>query len=268
MRQEKMPISVHLLDFPAYFSDWRDEELEKEMALAQTVVSSAHALRKEHKLKVRQPLRGAHIVAADKAVIEILEKQKQLIADELNVKEVVFHSDEQQFVKLKGKANFRVLGKKVGARMNEAKQLIENLKRSELEVFLKGLDLEVSLGGEPFVLTPEDVAIEREALPGLVASSSKEITVALDTTLDEELLLEGLAREIVNKVNTMRRDQGYAVTDRVAIELKPTSKLKTCFEQHRDYIIKEVLASSFTFNEHCVGEGVDLNGEMSVLKMV
>jgi isoleucyl-tRNA synthetase len=267
LKEEKMPMSVHLLNFPSYNADWRDEGLEREMALAQNVVSSAHALRKEHKLKVRQPLRGAHIVAADKAVLSILERQKQLIADELNVKDVVFHSDEQQFVKLKGKANFRILGKKVGAKMNEAKQLIENLKRKELEVFLKGLNLEVSLGGEPFVLTPEDISIEREALPGLVASSSGEITVALDTTLDEALLLEGLAREIVNKINTSRRDQGYAVTDRVTVQLKPTPKLKACFELHRDYIVKEVLASSFTFNETSVGEEVDLNGEMSVLQM-
>ena len=268
MRTEDMPSSVHLLDYPSFHQKWRDENLEQEMALIQTVVSCGHGLRKEHKLKVRQPLRGVHLVALDKEILGVLGKQKHLIADELNVKEVLLHEKEEDFVQLKGKANFRVLGKKVGGRMNEAKQLIEQMDRQSLQVFLNGQNMEVSLGGEPFVLTAEDVVVEREVLRGLVAATAGEITIALDTSLDEALLLEGLARELVNKVNTFRRDQGFAVTDRILIELEPTARLKTSVQLHKDYICNETLASSLSFVETCEGEQIDLNGETTILKII
>ncbi len=261
LRTPDMPSSVHLLDYPHHVPAWRNPALEQEMALVQTVVSSGHALRKEHKLKVRQPLRAAHIVATDSVILDALKRQQHLIADELNVKEAVFHSDESEFVQLKGKANFRVLGKKVGPLMNEAKKLIEGFDRERLEILQKGHSLEVSLGGTPLVLTPEDVMVEREALPGLVAQASGSITVALDTTLSEDLLLEGLARELVNKVNTMRREQGFEVTDRITIELKATHRLKACLTLHRDYVVHEVLATNIAFNDGCEGETWDLNGE-------
>jgi isoleucyl-tRNA synthetase len=268
MRTKDMPPSVHLLDYPSSHQKWRDENLEQEMALIQTVVSCGHGLRKEHKLKVRQPLRGVHLVALDKEILRVLGKQKHLIAEELNVKEVLLHEKEEDFVQLKGKANFRVLGKKVGGRMNEAKQLIEQMDRQSLQGFLNGQNMEVSLGGEPFVLTAEDVIVEREVLRGLVAATAGEITIALDTSLDEALLLEGLARELVNKVNTFRRDQGFAVTDRVLIELQSTSRLKASAQLHKDYICHETLASSLSFVETCEGEQIDLNGETTTLKII
>ncbi len=268
LRTPDMATSVHLLDYPLYHRDWRDEDLEREMSLVQTVVSSAHGLRKEHKLKVRQPLRAAHVVAVSKLSLDALKKQKNLIAEELNVKDVLFHDNEEEFVQLKGKANFRVLGKKVGPLMNQAKLLIEGFDRKRLEVFLQGQNLEISLNGEPFILTPEDVNVEREALPGLVAATTNEITVALDTSLDESLLLEGLARELVNKINTYRRDQGFAVTDRISVELKPTTRLKAALAHHKDYVVHEVLATSLVFTEDCEGEEADLNGELTTIKIM
>ncbi|MBS3903861.1 MAG: isoleucine--tRNA ligase [Simkania sp.] len=268
LRTAVMPSSVHLLDYPHIVPAWQDPALEEEMALVQTVISSAHALRKEHKLKVRQPLHSAHIVVLDTAIREALKRQQNLIIDELNVKGVVFHSDEKEFVQLKGKANFRILGKKVGPLMNQAKQLIEQFDRTRLEILEKGHSLEISLDGTPFVLTPEDVIVEREALPGLVAATSGAITIALDTTLNEALLLEGLARELVNKINTMRRDQGFAVTDRITITLKTTARLKAALTLHHDYVAHEVLAMGLSFNDHCQGDTWDLNGEATEIQII
>lgn len=254
------PESVHLCDFPKYQAHLRNEKLEAEMASVQNIVSLGHGLRKEHKLKVRQPLAKAHIITANPDVFEALSRQKYLIADELNVKEVVLQQDESAFVQLIAKPNFRVLGKKVGKLMNAAQQAILGFSQAQLNILLQGNPLPIQIEGEEVVLTGEDVSVERKVRQGLIAATAQEMTVALDTALNEELLLEGLAREIVNKINTMRRDAGFAVTDRIAIELSTTDRVKKAFEIHKDYILHEVLGTQVVF-ECLDGTDWDLNGE-------
>lgn len=266
LRTPSMPLSVHLCDFPAYKASWRDEALEKDMERVQTVVSTAHGLRKEHKLKVRQPLYEAHIISADLDTLQSLERHAKLIADELNVKQVVFESDETAFVKLIAKPNFRVLGKKVGKHMNAAKELIEKFDQARLKVFLEGHNLEVVVEGEPIVLTPEDVVVERKVHVGLVAATLHGITIALDTTLTDDLLLEGLAREIVNKVNSMRRDENFDVIDRIILRIASTPRVEACIKKHGDYISGEVLAKKIEFGP-TQGAEWDLNGEIATLNI-
>ena len=260
IKSRTMPASVHLCDFPVYMLQLQDELLEKEMGYAQEVVSLGHALRKEHKLKVRQPLPKAYIISANPEVLHALKAKRHLIADELNVKEVTFESNETAFVTIIAKPNFRVFGKKVGKMMQAAQKVIQELPPSQLGLLRKGESIEILVENEKIPLTTEDVTIERKVKEGLVASTSNEITIALDTSLTDELLLEGLAREIVNKVNTMRREEGYAVTDRIVIQLKSTDRVKKAFEEYRDYIMHEVLATQVNFD--CdVGTEWDLNGE-------
>ncbi len=262
LKRSSHPESVHLCDFPVYDAKQRLEVQELEMAYVQNVVSSGHALRKEHKLKVRQPLSTAHVITANPAVLESLSRQKQLIADELNVKQVVLHLDETEFVQLIAKPNFRILGKKVGKWMNALHTLIQGFSQAQLNTLLTGNTLKVQIESEEILLTPEDVAVERKVKEGLIAATSHEITVALDTALNEELLLEGLSREIVNKINTMRRDAGFSVTDRIVIQLQTTNRVKQAWEIHADYIQHEVLGTQVTFS--CEeGTDWDLNGEPS-----
>lgn len=260
LRQERMPTSVHLCDFPMPQEKQRDLPLESEMALVQTVVSSGHALRKEHKLKVRQPLPKAHVVTADENNLRALQKQAHLIAEELNVKAIELHKDEAQFVSLIAKPNFRVLGKKVGKLMNSVQKAVGTFTQAQLTTLMQGQPLDLVIEGEKIQLTPEDVAVERKVLEGLIAETVSGITVALDTALTDELLMEGLARELVNKINTMRREDGYAVTDRIAIKIESTERLKDCFRKYQDYIAHEVLATAITFAP-CDGAEWDLNGE-------
>ncbi len=258
--------SVHLCDFPQAVQKLRDERLEKEMGYVQEVVSLGHALRKEHKLKVRQPLAKAYLISANPDVLSALEAKQHLIADELNVKEVEFEANEAAFVTIVVKPNFRVLGKKVGKGMNAAQAAIQAMSPTQLSPLLKGGTAEIVVEGQTIQLTAEDVAIERKVKEGLVAATSHELTIALDTALNEELLLEGLAREIVNKVNTMRRDLGYSVTDRIVIQLKTTERVKKAFELHRDYIVHEVLATQVQFD--CSnGTEWDLNGEPTLVAL-
>jgi isoleucyl-tRNA synthetase len=236
------------------------------MAYVQEVVSLGHALRKEHQLKVRQPLAKAYLISANPDVLSALRAKQHLIADELNVKEVEFESNEADFVSIVAKPHFRILGKKVGNKMNSVQTAIQALPQSELSLLLKGGSVEITVENEKIELTSEDIAVERKVKEGLVASTSSEVTIALDISLNEELLLEGLAREIVNKVNTMRRDEGFAVTDRIVIQLKTTDRVKTAFDLHRDSIMREVLATHVHFD--CAeGTEWDLNGEPTTMAL-
>lgn len=264
LRAPEMPESVHLCDFPVYDPGSRYEKLEAEMAVVQITVSLGHALRKEHKLKVRQPLPAAHLASADPKVLEFLKDQQHLIADELNVKEVTFNSNETDFVRLKAKPNFRILGKKVGKFMRSAQGAIEQFDQKQLSDLMNNLPVVINLEGHPLTLTTEDVQVERVVHEGMIAANQGTITIALDTNLTEELLLEGLARELVNKVNTMRREADFAVTDRIILHVNATDRMIACFQNHQDYIFNEVLATEVKFGP-CEGAEWDLNGEMTTI---
>lgn len=260
LREESMPESVHLCLYPEYHREMRDERLEGEMEAVQVAVSLGHALRKEHKLKVRQPLSTAFLISPDAQVLEFLRDQQHLIAEELNVKEVAFVADEHQFVSLKAKPNFRILGKKVGKLMKAAQTAIDGFGQDHLALLMNGKNVSIHLDGEEIVLTPEDVQVERIVREGIIAANQGKMTVALDTKLTEDLLIEGLAREVVNKINTMRRESGLAVTDRIHVVIDTTDRVKGCFTKWGDYIQGEVLALSVEFSK-CEGEEWDLNGE-------
>ncbi|MCB1112328.1 MAG: isoleucine--tRNA ligase [Chlamydiia bacterium] len=260
LRNNAMPDSVHLCRFPSCNDASRDQDLEEAMAAVQTVVSLGHALRKENKLKVRQPLASVHVVTADDKLMGFLKNQQHLISEELNIKEVLFESDEARFVTLKAKPNYRTLGRKVGKLMRGVQEAVGNFDQNQLQTLFNGESLGIEVEGETIVLTPEDVEVDRSVQEGMIAANSGPITIVLNTELNDDLLLEGLAREVVNKLNTMRRDGGYEVTDRIDVTLETTDKVRECFEVHGNYIRKEALALSVNFSS-CEGQAWDLNGE-------
>ncbi len=271
LHTRSMPESVHLTLQPVYQPELRDENLENEMEAVQIAVSLGHSLRKESKLKVRQPLAAVHIVSADRRLMKFLQEQQHLIADELNVKEIIFGSHEEKFVQLVAKPNFRILGKKVGKWMKPVQAAIENLDMTHLEMLLEGQLISLKIEGEQFLLTPEEVQVERKVREGLVAANQGALTLVLDTVLTEELLVEGLAREIVNKVNTMRREANFAVIDRIHLYLRGSDRLQHCFKIHEEYIKNETLTISCYFN--CTDSTEkdftewDLNGEQAKIKI-
>lgn len=267
LRHDDMPESVHLCDFPTYHPERRDIDLEAAMIAVQTTVSLGHSLRKENKLKVRQPLPAALIASGDEKTLTFLREQQHLIADELNVKQVIFGNDETQFVSLKAKPNFRVLGKKVGKLMRSAQEAIDAFDHTQLNTLLNGGEVTLTLEGENIVLTPEDVAVERKVKDGLIAANSNVITIGLDTALTDELLNEGLARELINKINTMRRDSGFDVTDRIHIKIQSTPRVQQSYKAFGDMIDKEVLALSVKFADND-GAAWDLNGEPATIALV
>lgn len=262
LRTKDDPVSVHLCDYPSYDDTLRDEVLEAEMASVQTAVSMGHALRKEYKLKVRQPLPKVHLISSDPNIIKLLKGQEHLILDELNVKSVEYHEDEKGFVEVSIKPNFKTLGRRAGPLMKKVQAAILALDPKALD---RG-SYELDIGGEKFPITSEDVLLDRKVKEGTIAATGEGMTIALDTTLDDALKLEGLAREIVNKVNTQRRNMQFEVTDRIKMVIDTTPYVRECFEEHREYIVGEVLATDVRF-EATQGEEWDLNGERAVISL-
>lgn len=265
LRSADMPASVHLCDYPKYDATVRDSLLEEGMDKLQLTVSLGHALRKEHKLKVRQPLPAVHIVCGEEQILHFLQDQQHLIADELNVKKVVFHKEGHEFVKLSVKPNFRVLGKKVGKYMKEAQILINDLNQEQLHTLMETQQLPVTFGGESFILTSEDIEITRKVHEGWIAMNAGIITVALDTELNEDLILEGIARELINKINTMRREANFAVTDRIRVQLSTTEKVKKSLELFGSYVKEEILALEISYALKSDGSQWEINGEPTAI---
>ncbi|MCH9627139.1 MAG: Isoleucine--tRNA ligase [Chlamydiales bacterium] len=265
IRSDDMPESVHLCDFPEYHAESRNLVLEEGMDTLQTVVSLGHALRKEHQFKVRQPLPAAHVVCGEEKVMHFLQHQEHLIADELNVKEVRFHKESQEFVKLSIKPNFRVLGKKVGKHMKEAQLLIQELDQQQIATVVKGRALTIVLGGDFFQLTIDDVEITRKVHEGWVAMNAGSVTIALDTELTEELVLEGIARELINKINTMRRQANFLVTDRIRMQIGASERVKRALQIHGDFVKEEVLAVEMDFGSSTDSTQWDINGEPTAI---
>lgn len=257
--------SVHLTDFPTYDASLRDTKLEEQMSLAQRAVSMGHSLRKEHKKKVRQPLPKAHLIA-EEALLKQVREKADLIADELNVKEVAFHTDEGAFVTYSVKPNYKTLGRRAGKDMKDLKKEIESFDDEMVHLVKSGQDVSVTVNGTEYVLTPDDFEVVRAVKEDVIAQADGCLTVALDTTLDDNLIREGLAREIVNKVNTMRRNSGFEVTDRISLTIQGSEAITAALVEYRDYIAGEVLALEIHEGE-CSGESWDLNGEAAILSI-
>jgi isoleucyl-tRNA synthetase len=244
LKTDSMPNSVHLCDFPDYDPSSRDENLEQSMAAVQKAVSLGHFLRKENKFKVRQPLPSVHLASPNKELIEFLKQQEHLIKDELNVKQVLFHEDETQFVDLKVKPNFRVLGKRVGKLMPALKKYLEKLSKEDIENFQESKLLQVTIESQDIEITFDEVEIAREVKPDMLAMNEGPLTLVLTTTIDESLALEGLAREIIHHINNLRKEKGLEVTDRIHLKVNGSENVAKCLDEYAAFIQKEILALS------------------------
>lgn len=258
--------SVHLSTYPQYRASQRDQDLEESMQAVLETVSLGHALRKENKLKVRQPLQQAFIASKNKHLLSLLESKQHLIQDELNVKQIVFSEDESSLVHLKPKPNFRTLGKRFGAKMPQVQQLIVALDQKALAQALSGQAIAIALDGELLTFSPDEIHVEREVKQGAIAQNFGEITIALNPELNEDLILEGIAREIVNKVNTLRKEHQFNVTDRIQLKMHTTPKVEQAIHLYRDSIAQEILATRIVFEPN-EGESIDLNGEMAQISI-
>lgn len=260
-------VSVHLEDYPVYQMRLRDMSLEKKMKALQSAVSLGHSLRKENKLKVRQPLSRLHLAVACDIEKEFLKDQAHLMQDELNVKEVVFHDDESELVSFKLIPNFRVLGKKVGKLMRQVQVKINALDAGSIQSLIENKPITIDIEGESIELNSEDIEVTREVKANRVAANIDNITLALDTELNKELIQEGISRELINKIQMMRKEEKLSKTDRIHLKIQASDLIKDSFEKFKDHISSEVLATAILFDDVENGTSWDINGEVTTIEI-
>jgi isoleucyl-tRNA synthetase len=264
LRTDDMPESVHLCDFPTAAGAKRDMALETQMRIVMDVVSMGRQLRKDHDAKVRQPLRRLDVVSRDSGLLNQVGELKQIIAEELNVREVIFDDDETSLATLSAKANFKTLGRKFGKQVQQINQAVQKLSVDELKIAAAGKGLVLQVGGETVELAGEDIVVERIPKAGLAVQAQGALIVALDLELDADLIREGIARELVNNVQQMRKANGFEVTDRIHLKLSSDEAVCAAVAAYTDYIQSEVLALSIQ-TVGTEGEAVDLNGHTCVI---
>jgi isoleucyl-tRNA synthetase len=234
--------SVHLAPFPEYDQDLIDKILEERMDIAQKISSMILGLRRKVSIKVRQPLAKIMIPLPDKSFKAKFEAVKELVLAEVNVKEVEYIDDTASVLVKKIKPSFKTLGPRYGKLMKELGAVISGLSQKEIASFEASGKYDISIGGEAVNLTMEDVEIISEDIPGWQVANDGRLTVALDITVTDELKYEGIAREFVNRIQNIRKESGYDVTDKITVQIEDHEFVREAVMRHAAYIGAQTLA--------------------------
>ncbi|MGJ1364705.1 isoleucine--tRNA ligase [Sphingobacterium spiritivorum] len=257
--------SVHLANFPEYHEHLVDRDLEERMALAQDISSLTLSLRKKTGINVRQPLNKILVPVLDNAFQEKVEKVKDLILSETNIKDIEFITDTTGIIKKKIKPNFKALGSKVGKDMKLVTTAINNLTPDLISTLEK--EGSIALADTPYTITTEDVEIIAEDVEGWQVANLGKLTVALDVHITEALKKEGLSRELINRLQNLRKDKGLEVTDRIKVTLTSDAEITAAATENLSYICAEILADTLDFEETLTsGDKIEIDEkELTVL---
>lgn len=256
--------SIHLTDLVQPDASKIDVALEKRMDYAQRICSLAFSIRKREKIRVRQPLQKVLLPVLDEAFITAVDEVKALILSEINVKELQYVTDSSGLLKKSAKANFKTLGAKCGKDMKLVAVVIETWDDAHLSKLEREGHYAITQDGTPYDILLEDVILKTEDLPGWKSASDGSITVALDVNLTEELVAEGTARDLVNRIQNIRKEKDFNVTDRIAVRIERHVAIISAVEKFGDYIKDEVLANSLVLADSVEGEAVELNDEVTL----
>ena len=262
-----MPESVHLCDYPVYNAEERDERLEKEMSLTMKTIAMGRALRSSSNIKIRQPLSEFLIVDRGEEERAILEANSAIIAEELNVKNVVIRSDESSIVTYSEKANFKVLGSRLGKSMKEVAGEIQKLSSEEIASILDGKAYLIKYSAGEIELTEGDLVVQRAEKEHVKVLNEGAITVGYDTEITESLLLEGIARDLVRFVQTERKEKDFEVADHINLTVSGGSLVVKAVEAFGEYIKEETLSDSLTVAEND-GDSTEIGEETVSVKVV
>lgn len=241
--------SVHLDTFPVADDAFIDADLEERMSMAQKITSMTLALRRKVNIKVRQPLQQIMIPAVSESQKAHVEAVKDLIMNEVNVKDIRFVEGEDILVK-SVKCNFRTMGKKYGKLMKGVAARINSLDQHEISELEKNGHLTIDVEGQQLVIDATDVDIISEDIPGWLVSNEGNLTVALEVELNDELVKEGTARELINRIQNLRKDSGLEITDRIKVTIAPDENINSAIEAYSDYIKGQVLADEIIIAEN------------------
>jgi isoleucyl-tRNA synthetase len=249
IRTDTDPISVHLADFPYVHNSRRNSGLESNMALVQRVIALGRALRSQYAIKVRQPLQTVEIITRDPGEKAVLLTMEAIIREELNVKDVRFRDNEADLVRYEIKANFRILGKEFGKSMKKAAQIIESFDDTQIQDILNGKTTPLTVDGITVHLNTESVSIRRIERSAFKVLNDRSITVALDSTISPALAEEGDVRDLIRGIQNLRKEQGFAVSDRINISLSGAESLKRSWEHFKELVATETLAAQMVWTE-------------------
>ena len=227
------------------------------MQLAQDASSLILSLRKKANIKVRQPLQKVLIPVLNPAMKDQLEKVEDLIKTEVNVKEIQYLTETEGFIKKRIKPNFVALGKKLGPKMKAVSLALAEFTQDDIAKLEKEGQYSLSIDGEPVILQAHEVEISSEDIPGWTVANKGSLTVALDITITPELENEGNAREFVNRIQKIRKDSGFELTDRIDVKVSATNGLKESLAQFKDYICAEILADKLEIVPE-VSDGIEI----------
>jgi isoleucyl-tRNA synthetase len=259
LKDASMPESVHLCDFPRADTSARDGDLERRMALVQTVVRLGRQLRTENDLKVRQPLSVIHVVSARAEIHEMLAGFEDLVTEELNIKAVAYGTDETAMADVSVKADYRKLGPRFGAKMKSAAAAIAGLPPAQAALLAAGQEVTVDVAGESVALNNDLVIVLRAPKAGMVVASEGDVIVGVETALTPELVMEGLAREFVSRVQNMRKAADFEVTQRISVVVDCDVEVREAIRSWLEYVKSETLCVSVVFGT-VADEACDLNG--------
>lgn len=256
--------SVHLADFPEYDDLLIDKDLEERMALAQDISSLTLSLRKKSGINVRQPLTKILVPVLDESFQSKVERVKELILSETNIKELEFISDTTGIIKKKIKPNFKALGAKVGKDMKVVAAAIQGLSADEIQILEK--DGQLLLGQTGYTITTEDVEIIAEDVEGWQVANLGRLTVALDVNLTDDLKKEGLSREVINRIQNLRKDKGFEVTDRISVMIEQDPEIQEAVSANLSYVSNEILADKVDFGSISAdGDEIEINDKKLLL---
>ncbi|MBX9808272.1 MAG: class I tRNA ligase family protein, partial [Flavobacteriaceae bacterium] len=249
--------SVHLAKFPVSVENFVDKSLESKMQKAQTISSLVLSLRKKEMIKVRQPLQKIMIPVLDKGFRAEIEAVSDLIKAEVNVKEIVLLDDASGILVKQIKPNFKALGPRFGKDIGLIAKEIQVFSAQKINQLDKDGSIDIVIAGNSIILSLEEVEISSQDIEGWLVANSNGITVALDITISDELKEEGIARELVNRIQNIRKDSGFEVTDKIKVHLQKNSKLENAVAANEAYIKSETLTETLVFEEN-IDSGTDI----------
>jgi isoleucyl-tRNA synthetase len=256
LKTTSMIESVHLSDFPTYNAIQRDTALERKMAITRQAVTMGRSLRSTHNLKIRQPLKQVFLVTRDPEERSILHAMQDIIEEELNIKSISIQADESNMVTYQAKANFKVLGKQLGKYMKDVAAKIQDLESDQIAKLLEGNNIHIAYEEGTISIGLDDVVIQRTEREHMRVLNEGQLTVGFDTEITHDLLLEGLARDIVRAVQNLRKEQGFDVSDRIALSIYGNELVRETTEQFGSYIANETLADTMTFTQDAQAQEV------------
>ncbi|HTN05259.1 isoleucine--tRNA ligase [Agriterribacter sp.] len=250
-------LSIHHTLYPEAATEVIDEALEERMQMAQDISSLILSLRKKVNIKVRQPLQKVLIPAQNKHMMQQISKVEELIKNEVNIKEIEYITGESGFISKKIKPNYIALGKKLGAKMKPVSAALAVFTQEDIATIETAGVYTLNINGEQIQLTLPEVDIQSEDVPGWIVANKGILTVALDVTLTPQLENEGNAREIVNRIQKIRKDNGYELTDRILVKLSENTMLKPSITEFNTYICSEILADNLEWLPD-ITNGIDI----------